>query len=165
MLLPYEPSSAAAARRLVRSTLRAWDLHDLVEAGEPVVSELVGNAVKTGCRRRMLVSVERITGGRVRISVCDGSRTMPCRIDAGPDAESGRGMALVHHLTAASGASPRNLSGRPSIRTCGSAHPTRHDPGARPAAPDLARGAARRRPEFRTGALQPKRLAAPGRAP
>jgi hypothetical protein len=35
----------------------------------------------------------------VRISVRDGSRVLPCLIDAGPAAESGRGLALVHHLT------------------------------------------------------------------
>ncbi|MEU4587242.1 ATP-binding protein [Kitasatospora aureofaciens] len=62
-------------------------------------SELVGNAAKTGCQRKMTVSVERITDRCVRISVRDGSRVLPCLIDAGPAAESGRGMALVRHLT------------------------------------------------------------------
>ncbi|MFG2919016.1 ATP-binding protein [Kitasatospora sp. NPDC048298] len=99
-LLPYEPQSASAARRLVRATLRAWELDDLVEAGELIVSELAGNAAKTGCRRRMTVTVERITSRCVRISVRDGSRILPCLIDAGTAAESGRGLALVHHLTA-----------------------------------------------------------------
>ncbi len=99
-LLPYEPQSAAAARRLVRTTLRSWELEDLVEAGELIVSELAGNAAKTGCQLRMMVTVERITAGCVRISVRDSSRSLPCLIDAGTAAESGRGMALVHHLTA-----------------------------------------------------------------
>ncbi|WP_078891972.1 ATP-binding protein [Streptomyces sp. NRRL S-350] len=99
VLLPYEPQSAAEARRLVRTTLRSWGLEDLVEAGELIVSELVGNAVRTGCRRRMTVTVERITGRCVRISVSDGSRALPCLIEAGTSAESGRGLALVHHLT------------------------------------------------------------------
>ncbi|MDH6107919.1 anti-sigma regulatory factor (Ser/Thr protein kinase) [Kitasatospora sp. MAP12-15] len=98
-LLPYEPQSASAARRLVRTALRAWRLEDLVEAGELIVSELAGNAAKTGCRRKMTVTVERITNRCVRISVRDGSRILPCLIDAGPAAESGRGLALVHHLT------------------------------------------------------------------
>ncbi|WP_051969142.1 ATP-binding protein [Kitasatospora azatica] len=98
-LLPYEPQSAATARRLVRTTLRAWRLEDLVEAGELIVSELAGNAAKTGCRRRMTVTVERVTDRCVRISVRDGSRTLPCLIEAGHAAESGRGLALVHHLT------------------------------------------------------------------
>ncbi|GAA2156961.1 hypothetical protein GCM10009760_58550 [Kitasatospora kazusensis] len=98
-LLPYEPQSALAARRLVRTALRGWGLGDLVEAGELIVSELAGNAAKTGCRRRMTVAVERIADRCVRISVRDGSRILPCLIDAGPAAESGRGLALVHHLT------------------------------------------------------------------
>ncbi|MFE7526355.1 ATP-binding protein [Kitasatospora sp. NPDC057542] len=99
LLLPYEPQSAAAARRLVRTTLRGWELEDLVEAAELVVSELVGNAAKTGCRLTMTVTVERVTDRCVRISVRDGSRTLPCLIEAGPAAESGRGLALVNHLT------------------------------------------------------------------
>ncbi|MFD5433762.1 ATP-binding protein [Kitasatospora sp. NPDC127067] len=98
-LLSYAPQSASAARRLVRTTLRAWGLDDLVEAGELVVSELAGNAAKTGCQRKMTVAVERITDRCVRISVRDGSRALPCLIDAGLAAVSGRGMALVHHLT------------------------------------------------------------------
>ncbi|MER7773237.1 ATP-binding protein [Kitasatospora sp. NPDC096140] len=98
-LLPYEPQSAGSARRLLRTTLRGWELDDLVEGGELIVSELVGNAAKTGCRLTMTVTVERITDRCVRISVRDGSRLLPCLIDAGPAAESGRGMALVHHLT------------------------------------------------------------------
>ncbi|MFJ1708534.1 ATP-binding protein [Kitasatospora sp. NPDC088346] len=106
-LLPYEPRSAAEARRLVRTALAAWGLEELADAGEVVVSELAGNAVRTGCHRSMAVTVERITEARVRISVRDGSRTLPCLIDAGPDAESGRGMALIHHLTAGQwGATP-----------------------------------------------------------
>ncbi|MEU4301914.1 ATP-binding protein [Kitasatospora aureofaciens] len=98
-LLPYEPQSASAARRLVRTALRGWGLEDLVEAGELIVSELAGNAAKTGCRRRMTVTVERITERCVRISVRDGSRSLPCLIDACPTAVSGRGLALVHYLT------------------------------------------------------------------
>jgi hypothetical protein len=98
-LLPYEPHSAADARHLLRTTLLGWELEDLVEAGELIVSELAGNAAKTGCRRRMMVTVERITYRCVRISVRGSSRVLPCLIDAGPAAESGRGLALVHHLT------------------------------------------------------------------
>ncbi|MFC8453871.1 ATP-binding protein [Kitasatospora sp. NPDC057223] len=99
VLLPYQPQSAAAARRLVRIALLGWELGDLVEAGELIVSELAGNAAKTGCQREMAVTVEQITARCVRISVRDGSRVLPCLIDAGTAAESGRGLALVHHLT------------------------------------------------------------------
>ncbi|WP_327075641.1 ATP-binding protein (plasmid) [Kitasatospora purpeofusca] len=99
VLLPYEPRSAAVARRLVHTALLGWELEDLVDAAALVVSELVGNSAKTGCRLEMAVTVARITDRCVRISVRDGSRILPCLIDAGPAAECGRGMALVHHLT------------------------------------------------------------------
>ena len=57
----------------------------------------------------MAVTIARI-GRCVRISVRDGSRTLPHLIDAGPDAESGRGPALVHHLTRGHwGATPEPL--------------------------------------------------------
>ncbi|WP_099908788.1 ATP-binding protein [Streptomyces sp. TLI_171] len=100
VLLPYEPRSASVARHLVRTALREWGFEDLVDDAELIVSELVGNAAKTGCHLRMAVGLEQITGRAVRISVRDGSRVLPCLIDAGPGTESGRGMALVHHLTA-----------------------------------------------------------------
>ncbi|MFD7734553.1 ATP-binding protein [Kitasatospora phosalacinea] len=99
VLLPYHPRSASAARRLVRGALQEWGLEELVDAAELIVSELAGNAAKTGCHLKMAVMVERVTGTSVRISVRDGSRTLPCLIDAGPAAESGRGLALVHDIT------------------------------------------------------------------
>ncbi|MFF2821246.1 ATP-binding protein [Kitasatospora cineracea] len=99
VLLSYHPRSASAARRLVRDALLEWELEDLVDDAELVVSELVGNAAKTGCRLRMAVLVQRVTDSAVRISVRDGSRVLPCLIDAGLAAESGRGLALVHDLT------------------------------------------------------------------
>ncbi|WP_323809166.1 ATP-binding protein [Kitasatospora acidiphila] len=98
--LPYEPQSARAARQLIRSALRGWGLPDLVEAAELIVSELVGNAVKTGCRQHMTVAIHRTTEAGVRISVRDGSRAMPVLVqDRCDDAEGGRGLALVNHLT------------------------------------------------------------------
>ncbi|GAA2120409.1 hypothetical protein GCM10009759_69280 [Kitasatospora saccharophila] len=99
VLLPYHPRSASAARRLVRGALLEWGLEELVDAAELIVSELVGNAAKTGCHLKMAVMVERVTGTSARVSVRDGSRTLPCLIDAGLAAESGRGLALIHDLT------------------------------------------------------------------
>ncbi|MBO1412999.1 ATP-binding protein [Streptomyces sp. FH025] len=64
-----------------------------------VVSELATNAVETGCQMRMIVAVRRPSERVVRILVGDGSRVMPVMIQAGPDATSGRGLAMVHRLT------------------------------------------------------------------
>ncbi|MFH9355344.1 transposase [Kitasatospora sp. NPDC017646] len=116
-LLPYEPQSASAARRLVRTTLRAWGRDDLVEVGELIVSELAGNAAKTGCRRKMTVTGERITERCVRISVRDGSRSLPCLIDSGyPCAElvtaaAGEGITMITPLLADHSAQARAAEG------------------------------------------------------
>ncbi|MGW2868725.1 ATP-binding protein [Kitasatospora sp. NPDC001225] len=97
--LPYRPESVSAARRFIRVKLREWGLDDLVDDSAVIVSELATNSSKTGCHTRMLVGVRRPTDRIVRILVGDGSRSMPVMIQAGPDATSGRGLAMVHRLT------------------------------------------------------------------
>ncbi|MER7584926.1 ATP-binding protein [Kitasatospora sp. NPDC097691] len=97
--LHYRPESASAARRLVRRKLMDWELHELADDAELIVSELVGNAVRTGCLTFMTVKIRRVTAHIVRISVRDGSRTMPVLLKAGEDEECHRGLALIHKLT------------------------------------------------------------------
>ncbi|MFI8458055.1 ATP-binding protein [Kitasatospora sp. NPDC085464] len=97
--LPYRPESAAAARSLVRAKLIEWGLPGLVDDALLIVSELTANAVRTGCQTYMIVGIRHPTTGTVRLLVSDGSASVPVRIDAGPDAVSGRGLDLVHHLT------------------------------------------------------------------
>ncbi|MFD7592607.1 ATP-binding protein [Kitasatospora sp. NPDC059812] len=99
LLLPYLPESVGAARRFVAATLREWGLDDLVDDAAVIVSELVTNSFKTCCQTRILVGVRRPTDRIVRILVGDGSRSMPVMVQAGPDATSGRGLAMVHRLT------------------------------------------------------------------
>ncbi|WP_159398520.1 ATP-binding protein [Streptomyces sp. MJM8645] len=99
LLLPYLPESVGAARRFVAATLREWGLGDLVDDAAMIVSELVTNSFKTCCQTRILVGVRRPTDRIVRILVGDGSRSMPVMVQAGPDATSGRGLAMVHRLT------------------------------------------------------------------
>ncbi|MFH8381967.1 ATP-binding protein [Kitasatospora sp. NPDC018058] len=99
LLLPYLPESVAAARRFVVAKLREWGRDDLVDDASVIVSELATNSIKTGCQTRMVVAVRRPTDRTVRILVGDGSRSMPVMIQAGPDATSGRGLAMVHRLT------------------------------------------------------------------
>ncbi|MFI5534122.1 ATP-binding protein [Kitasatospora sp. NPDC051853] len=97
--LPYEPGSAVRARHLVRATLTGWGLDSLVDDALLVISELVSNAVKTGCRLEMTVRIIRLTAVSVRVSVTDGCRVLPVRIEADDSEESGRGVDLVHQLT------------------------------------------------------------------
>ncbi|MFF2082008.1 ATP-binding protein [Kitasatospora sp. NPDC058162] len=97
--LPYALQSARDARRLVSAKLTEWGLPNLADDAALIISELVGNAVRTGCQTHMIVAVRRPTAGTVRLLVSDGSASPPVRIDANPTAESGRGLTLVHHLT------------------------------------------------------------------
>ncbi|MFJ6379686.1 ATP-binding protein [Kitasatospora sp. NPDC092039] len=97
--LPYEPGSASRARQLVQAALTGWGLGDLVDDAVLVVSELVTNAAKTGCRLEMTLRIIRLTAASVRISVTDGCRVLPVRIEADDGDVSGRGVDLVHKLT------------------------------------------------------------------
>jgi anti-sigma regulatory factor (Ser/Thr protein kinase) len=97
--LPYRPESVGAARRLVAAKLREWGLDELVDDAMVIVSELVTNAVKTGCQTRMVVAVRRPSSRVVRILVGDGSRAMPVMVKAETEQTSGRGLAIVHLLT------------------------------------------------------------------
>ncbi|MEV0850428.1 ATP-binding protein [Streptomyces sp. NPDC049954] len=98
--LPREPESAATARRLLRTACAVWGLDGLAEDGVLIVSELVANAVRHARRESIRVTVERREGDRVRVGVVDFSRRCPVRQDAGPEDESGRGLALVGELAA-----------------------------------------------------------------
>ncbi|MFD8750183.1 ATP-binding protein [Kitasatospora sp. NPDC059577] len=97
--LRYQPRAARAARRLVRRKLVEWGLDELVDAAELIITELVSNAVKTGCQTFMVIKVRRPTPTTIRVSVRDGSRAMPVLVQAHETAECHRGLHLVHTLT------------------------------------------------------------------
>ncbi|MEE1741727.1 SpoIIE family protein phosphatase [Streptomyces sp. BE147] len=98
--LPPEPRSVGRARELARSQLLAWDLDDLVDTTELLVSELVTNALRYGegeIRIRLL---------RDRTLVCevwDAGLVQPRRRRARDTDEGGRGLQLVGLLSAAWG--------------------------------------------------------------
>ncbi|MCX4964569.1 PAS domain-containing SpoIIE family protein phosphatase/ATP-binding protein [Streptomyces sp. NBC_00654] len=98
--LPPEPRSVGRARELARSQLLAWDLDDLVDTTELLVSELVTNALRYGegeIRVRLL---------RDRTLVCevwDAGLVQPRRRRARDTDEGGRGLQLVGLLSAAWG--------------------------------------------------------------
>ncbi|MGW3075652.1 ATP-binding protein [Kitasatospora sp. NPDC001132] len=90
---------AGVARRPGRGKLREWDLGDLTGTAELILSELVANAARHTRRlTTMRVRIRHIDAGAVRISVRDGSRTLPMAIQAGNEDEGHRGMALVNRL-------------------------------------------------------------------
>ncbi|WP_328891248.1 SpoIIE family protein phosphatase [Streptomyces sp. NBC_00316] len=98
--LPREPRSVGRARELARGRLIAWDLGDLVDTTELLVSELVTNALRYGegeIRLRLL---------RDRTLVCevwDAGLVQPRRRRARDTDEGGRGLQLVGLLSAAWG--------------------------------------------------------------
>ncbi|MFB9570950.1 SpoIIE family protein phosphatase [Streptomyces yanii] len=98
--LPREPRSVGRARELARRQLLAWELDDLVDTTELLVSELVTNALRYGegeIRLRLL---------RDRTLVCevwDAGLVQPRRRRAHDTDEGGRGLQLVGLLSAAWG--------------------------------------------------------------
>lgn len=98
--LPRSPRSVGRARELARTQLLAWDLDDLVDTTELLVSELVTNALRYGegeVRLRLL---------RDRTLVCevwDAGLVQPRRRRARDTDEGGRGLQLVGLLSAAWG--------------------------------------------------------------
>lgn len=98
---PHGPRSVGRARRLLTRSLDAWSLGHLADAAELVVSELLTNSVRhsRGARRHVIgTRFERLPCG-VRIEVHEADDAKPDRRDVPPDAESGRGLALVDVVT------------------------------------------------------------------
>ncbi|MGW7354521.1 ATP-binding SpoIIE family protein phosphatase [Streptomyces sp. NPDC054784] len=98
--LPSEPRSVSRARELARDQLDAWQLGDLTDTTELLVSELVTNALRHGegeIRLRLLLD---------RTLVCevwDAGLVQPRRRRARATDEGGRGLQLVGLLSEAWG--------------------------------------------------------------
>jgi anti-sigma regulatory factor (Ser/Thr protein kinase) len=105
--LPADPRSARQARCAARRAMAAWGMADLSGDTELLASELVANAVEyangqsIGFVLRRLADAEGQTA--VTCEVSDSSRDLPKARDAYPDAERGRGLAIVAALASASG--------------------------------------------------------------
>lgn len=102
--LPAAPETASVARRLVREALAAWDLSDLADDLTMVVSEVVTNTV-VHAKSEMTLSLHR-QGRGVRGEVADQSDVWPAPLSAGPNAEHGRGLAIVAAYSERWGVSP-----------------------------------------------------------
>lgn len=94
----------AVTRRFVGCTLRSWRRDDLADDARLVVSELATNAVRHG-RSPFRVSVLPAAGG-VRIEVEDLSDGRPQQQPPSLGRSSGRGIALVHAVSARWGVEP-----------------------------------------------------------
>jgi anti-sigma regulatory factor (Ser/Thr protein kinase) len=95
-LLPAQPISVREGRRFLRHTLQDWRCEALTDTACLLASELLSNSVRHACdplRLRL-----RRTRDELHIEVCDGSPVLPRARTAGPDEESGRGLALLDQL-------------------------------------------------------------------
>ena len=110
LTLAATPTAVKLSRSLVAVTLRYWDLDRMADDAELVISELTTNAVKaTGVIDAEPSWSERANLPLIRvgivylpasivIEVWDADPTPPKPIDAEPDAESGRGLAIIEAL-------------------------------------------------------------------
>jgi len=90
------PEEVGALRRIVRLQLKAWGLWDITDQAQLCVGELVSNVINhvgIGTPATLMISM---SGTRLRIEVHDpDTRALPTLLEATPDAEFGRGMALI----------------------------------------------------------------------
>lgn len=101
-----EPESAALARTMVRGALARWDLPELAEAAELIVSELVANAVDHARGNHIRVTVVRTRADRVRIAVVDRGTVRPEMRTVPPEADRGRGLVLIDAMSHGWGVHP-----------------------------------------------------------
>lgn len=93
--LEPHPQTARRARRLVRRALHRWDLEELGEAVELLVSEVVTNAVRHAGRP---ITLRLLRTDVLRIEVGDDAPQLPRMRHAQLQDESGRGLFLVNRL-------------------------------------------------------------------
>ena len=102
------------ARAHLRQLLSGWGRAELSPDASVVVSELVTNAVAASRERLAAAPVLVWLGSDsccLLLAVADVSPRPPVRLDLGPDAEGGRGLALVEALSSRWGWHPASITG------------------------------------------------------
>ncbi|MGW6155102.1 ATP-binding protein [Streptomyces sp. NPDC055144] len=107
--IPRELTSVRQARRLVTAQLGDWNLEDLTDTAELLVSELVTNALRH-TRGPLRLNLQ-VCGSRLRCEVEDTDPAGPVRRVVDADAEGGRGTELLDLLADAWG-STRTATGK-----------------------------------------------------
>jgi anti-sigma regulatory factor (Ser/Thr protein kinase) len=111
--LGARPAAVQVARRHAKNILDEWRMGALADTVELLVSEIITNAVRASARLshrqheagqapgalpvRLWLTSDR---HRVMIQVWDGDHHQPTPLNAGLDAEAGRGLLLVETLSA-----------------------------------------------------------------
>jgi anti-sigma regulatory factor (Ser/Thr protein kinase) len=109
--LPADLTSARQARAAIRQALTAWGMDRLCDDAELLASELVANAAEHGDGKPICLALRRHAepGERAGIT-CEVTDTSPVtsqRKESDPDAERGRGLAIVAALARSSGVRAR----------------------------------------------------------
>ncbi|MFD9126899.1 SpoIIE family protein phosphatase [Kitasatospora sp. NPDC059571] len=94
--LPADPVVVSTARTLVARQLAAWNLDDLADSTELIISELVTNAIRYG---QGPVQLRLIRDRGLLCEVSDASATAPHMRLANEGDEGGRGLFLVMTLS------------------------------------------------------------------
>jgi anti-sigma regulatory factor (Ser/Thr protein kinase) len=94
--LEPELSSVRLARSLIRDPLKRWDLEDLIDSSELLVSELVTNAIKYANGEVMLRLI--LEPDTLVCEVHDSSPALPRVLQVDKDAENGRGLHVVSQV-------------------------------------------------------------------
>ncbi|WP_406290306.1 SpoIIE family protein phosphatase [Embleya sp. NBC_00896] len=93
--LPADGSAAGVARKFVREQLDVWDLGELSDVTELVVSELVGNALRYGGAPGRL---RLLRHDRLVVEVSDTGPDLPQIQHTSLSDEGGRGLQLINML-------------------------------------------------------------------
>jgi anti-sigma regulatory factor (Ser/Thr protein kinase) len=105
--LPADLTSARQARSAVRQALAGWGMSHLSGDAELLASELVANAAEHGDGALISLALRRHAEPAeqpgITCEVTDTSPVMPRRTEPGPEAERGRGLAIVDALARSSG--------------------------------------------------------------
>jgi anti-sigma regulatory factor (Ser/Thr protein kinase) len=101
--LPPEETSVRQARTLIRDPMKRWGLEDYLPVTELLVSELVTNAIRYGCKGEFSFGAEiefrLILEGGLICEVYDPSPALPRVLQVDRDAENGRGLHVVSQLS------------------------------------------------------------------
>jgi anti-sigma regulatory factor (Ser/Thr protein kinase) len=115
LVLEAQADAVPSARAHLRRLLRQWGYAELEEDASLVMTELVTNAVVASGELSPAVAPVLMWLGtdqrHVLAGVADASPRLPMRLNAGPDAERGRGLALVEALSPRWGWQPSGIIG------------------------------------------------------
>ncbi|HVA60384.1 MAG TPA: ATP-binding protein [Mycobacteriales bacterium] len=100
-VFPPDASSVRSARRFSAEVLASWSATDFEWVAGLVLSELATNAVLHASTPFTVTLI--LSDGSLRLEVRDGSSRRPGVRNYGPDATTGRGLALVRDVSRAWG--------------------------------------------------------------